>query len=190
MSLIFKTCDLSYFLGKVFFGNDSFQNMFVHQPTSNTLELKEDKGTEYVISWKSKGVYTSKLKPLYTAFLHSINLSGYRMGIKFDKDSSCGSKQLRKIKTKVVNAYIVYGLDTWLKIPLINFKFKKCFFGATNIVKNSAKEKWMYISHGIALMEQVHAIFVTALLGMLYFLVLIIVPHLILKIPRIIFSIT
>ena len=68
MSLIFKTYDLSYFLGKVFFGNDSFQNMFVHQPTFNTLELKEDKGTEYVISWKSKGVYTSKLKPLYTAF--------------------------------------------------------------------------------------------------------------------------
>ena len=145
MPLIFQTYDLSYFLG-----NDSFQNMFAHQQTLNTLELKEDNGTEYVISWKSKGVYTSKLKPLYTAFLHSINLSGYRMGIKFDKDSSCGSKQLRKIKTKVVNAYIVYDLDTWLKIPLINFKFKKCFFGVTNIVKNSAKEKWMYISHGIA----------------------------------------
>ena len=27
----------------------------------------------------------SKLKPLYTAFLHRIKLSGYKMGIKFGK---------------------------------------------------------------------------------------------------------
>ena len=31
-------------------------------------------------------LYTSKLKPLLTAFLNSMKLSGYRMGIKFDKD--------------------------------------------------------------------------------------------------------
>ena len=46
--------------------------MFVYQPT--------------LLGWKSKGVYNSKLKPLYTAFLYSINISGYRIGIKFDKD--------------------------------------------------------------------------------------------------------
>ena len=33
-----------------------------------------------------KRVYNSKLKPLYTAFLHSIKLSEYRIGLKFDKD--------------------------------------------------------------------------------------------------------
>ena len=38
------------------------------QPTLDTLELKKDKGTDYVITWKSKGVYNSKLKSLYTAF--------------------------------------------------------------------------------------------------------------------------
>ena len=48
------------------------------------LELKKDKGTAYVVN--SKGVYNSKLKPLYTSFLHGITLSGYRMGVKFDKD--------------------------------------------------------------------------------------------------------
>ena len=45
--------------------------MFVYQPTVNILELKEEKCTDYIIDWKSKGVYTSKLKPLDTAFLHS-----------------------------------------------------------------------------------------------------------------------
>ena len=33
------------------------------------------------------GVYSSKRKSLYTAFLDSINFSGYRIRIKFDKDS-------------------------------------------------------------------------------------------------------
>ena len=40
-----------------------------------------------VLSWKLRGVFNSKLKPLYTAFLHSINLSDYRIAIKFDKDN-------------------------------------------------------------------------------------------------------
>ena len=44
--------DLSDFLGRNFFGDDGFESMFVYQPAFNTLEL----GTEYVISWKSKGI--------------------------------------------------------------------------------------------------------------------------------------
>ena len=43
----------------------------------DTLELYQDKGTDYVVSWKSKGVFNSTLKPLYTTFLHSIKLSEY-----------------------------------------------------------------------------------------------------------------
>ena len=44
--------------------DDGSQNMFAYLPTLDTLK----KGTDYVLSWKSKGVYTSKLKSLYTAF--------------------------------------------------------------------------------------------------------------------------
>ena len=36
-----QTLDLSYFLGRYFFDDDNFQNMFVYQPISNTLELKK-----------------------------------------------------------------------------------------------------------------------------------------------------
>ena len=78
-----------FFLGRIYFAsNDGSQNTFVYQPTLDTLEFffKKDKGTHYVPSWKLNGVYNSKLKPLYTAFLHSIKLSGYKMGIKFDKN--------------------------------------------------------------------------------------------------------
>ena len=62
--------------------------MFVYQSTFKTLkELKElkDKGNYYVTDCKSKGVYSSKLIPLYTTFLHDIKLSGYKKGIKFNK---------------------------------------------------------------------------------------------------------
>ena len=36
-----QTYDLSYFLGRNSFGDNSFQNTFVYQPKFNTLELKK-----------------------------------------------------------------------------------------------------------------------------------------------------
>ena len=62
-----ETCDFNYFLGKIFFGDDSSQNMFVYQPTLSTPELETEKGTDN-IGWKSKGVYNSKLVTLHGAF--------------------------------------------------------------------------------------------------------------------------
>ena len=44
--------------------------------------------------------------------------------------------------TKVVNAYIIYELETWLENTLNDFKLRNCFFGAASIIKNSDKEKW------------------------------------------------
>ena len=78
------------------------------------LELK--KGTDYVPSWKSNGVCNSKLKPLNTAFLHSIKLSGYKMRIKLDRDPLAVEKS--NYLTKIVNVYIVYVLPAWQKLSL------------------------------------------------------------------------
>ena len=41
-----KTHDLSYLIDKRFFGDDDFQNIFVYQPTLDTLELKIDRSTD------------------------------------------------------------------------------------------------------------------------------------------------
>ena len=38
-------------------------HLFINQ--LDMLELKKDKVIDYVFSWKSKGVYNPKLKPLY-----------------------------------------------------------------------------------------------------------------------------
>ena len=76
-------------------------------------------------------IYSSKSKPLYTAFLNSIKISGFRMRMKFDQDYL----NVEQNSYKVVKVYIVYDLDNWLKVSLRNFTIKKCLFGATSIVK-------------------------------------------------------
>ena len=68
-----------------FASNDQSQNTFIYQPTIDKWELEKDTATVYVLSWKSKGVYNSKLNPLYTTFLNSIKLSDYKMGINLIK---------------------------------------------------------------------------------------------------------
>ena len=54
---------------------------------------------------------------------------------------------------KIVNVYIVYDLVAWPKILLKIFTLKNCQFGATNIVKNSDKGKWVYSGYGLAFDE-------------------------------------
>ena len=44
-----------------FKSNDGSQNTFVYQGTLDTVELEKDKDSDYVISWKLKGVYNCKL---------------------------------------------------------------------------------------------------------------------------------
>ena len=83
----------------------------------------------------------SKIEPLHTTFLHTIKLSGYRIGLKFDKDPL--EVEQNNYLIKIVNVYIVYGLDAWPRNPTKNFKFKTCLFGATSIVKNSDTEKYI-----------------------------------------------
>ena len=45
---------------------------------------------------------------------------------------------------------MVYDLDNCSKLRLRNFILKNCLFGATNIVKNSDKSKYVYSGYGIA----------------------------------------
>ena len=127
----------NFFLSTIYFtSNDGSQKMFVYHPTLNTSESKKYKGTDYFVGWKSKGVNVSELKPLYTACLHSIKISEYKMRIKFDKDPL--AVEQNTYATKIVNSYIAYDLDGWPRNHTNNFKFKNCLFGSTNIVK----KKW------------------------------------------------
>ena len=51
--------------------------------------------------------------------------------------------------TKILIVYIDYDLDACPRNRTNNFKFKNCLFGATNKVKNSDKEKYIFKGYGI-----------------------------------------
>ena len=70
------------------------------------------------------------------------------MNIKFNKDPL--TVEQNNYATKIVDEYIAYDLDNWPYNRIRNFSLKSCLFGATIIVKNSDKEKWLYIGYGIA----------------------------------------
>ena len=79
--------------------------------------------------------------------MHSIKLSGYKMGIEFDRDPLAVEQS--NYLTKIVNVYIVYDLDAWPRNPTNNFKFKNCLFDATSVVKCGDKEKYVFSGYGI-----------------------------------------
>ena len=113
------------------------------------LESKIEKGIEYTIGWKSKNSYISKLTALHGVFLPNIKYFGVKTGIQFN-NNPLATEQINYAR-KIVQVYIVYDLGNWIlpKNLLINFTLKDCLFWATDIVKNSDKQKYMYSGHGI-----------------------------------------
>ena len=53
------------------------------------------------------------------------------------------------IHKKVVNLYISYKLDTWLRDLHPDFTLGNCLFGAVKITKNVDPDKCRYIGYGI-----------------------------------------
>ena len=102
--------------------------------------LKEDTSTKYFIDCKSKGVYNSKLVPLYTVFflfvcfffLHNIKSFGHKIGIKFNKRVLVVEQNYKSIlvveqdncATKVVNGastcayYMVIVIKLVIKVSM------------------------------------------------------------------------
>ena len=105
-----------------FTSNDGSQNTFVYQSTLDASELRTGADNDCVISWKWKGIFNSKLKPLFTVFFSRMKLSGHRMRIKFDKDPL--AVEQNNYLAKIINVYIVYDLDTWPKDPTNNFNLR------------------------------------------------------------------
>ena len=64
---------------------------------------------------------------LYTAFLHNMKLSEYRLRKKIDKDPLAVEKS--SYLTKIVNVWTVFDLDAWPGNPTNNIKFEICLMG-------------------------------------------------------------
>ena len=60
-----KTFDSSYFIDKIHFEVDSTQNYLVFQPINRYFKVIAN--TDYVSSWKSKGLSAESIKPPNTS---------------------------------------------------------------------------------------------------------------------------
>ena len=79
--------------------------MFVYQAAFSTLTLKEDKGSEYVIAWKSKGLFKTELYPLHYASLPNLKHLGYKIGTQLN------TTPLVRDKNKYVTKFVKLTLS-------------------------------------------------------------------------------
>ena len=105
-----KTFDSSYFIGKSHFVENVTQNYLLFQPIIMYFKLNTITNTDYVSSWKSKGLSAESIKPL-TASNNSLTLElryyGTKTRVKFT-GSCLKQSKLSYTHGKVVNIYIVY----------------------------------------------------------------------------------
>ena len=129
-----KTFDSSYFIGKSHFEEDGTQNYLVFQPMYRYFKMITN--TDYISSWKSKGLSAESIKPPITCD-NSLTLAlcyyGTKTRVKFVW--SC-LKQPKNSYThgKVVNIYIVYKLgasSSHNNDPTL----KNCLIGAATLTK-------------------------------------------------------
>ena len=75
------------------------------------LVFKKDKVIEYVIAWKSKGLFKTELYPLHNVFLPNVKRFGYTIGIQFNKTALVIDKN--NYMSKLGKVYIFYHLNYW-----------------------------------------------------------------------------
>ena len=106
--------------------------------------------TDYISSWKSKGLCSESIKPPTTSdnsLTSALIYYGTKTRVKFT--GSC-LKQSKMSYThgKVVNIYMVYELgasSSHINDPTL----KNCLFGAVTLTKNADIGKYGYSGYGI-----------------------------------------
>ena len=136
-----KTFDSSYFIGKSHFEEDGTQNYLVFQPMYRYFKMITN--TDYVSSWKSKGLSAETIKPPTTSdnsLTLAVSYYGTKVIVKF-VGSCLKQPNISYTHGKVVNIYIVYELS-----PSSSHNNdptpKNCLFGAVTLSKNADVDKY------------------------------------------------
>ena len=143
-----KTFDSSYFIGKSHFEEDGTQNYLVFQPLKKYSKVINN--TDYVSSWKSKGLSAKSIKPPITSdnsLAPALSYCGTKTRVKFT-GSCLKQPKIPYTDRKVVNIYIVYELGASSSHHNDPTQ-KNCLFGADNLTKNTDIDKYRYSGYGI-----------------------------------------
>ena len=106
--------------------------------------------TNYISSWKSKGLSAESIKPPTTSDnTVTLELSNYDYNIKVELTESCLKQwKITYTHTKVINIYIVCELiasSSHTDDPTL----KNCLFSAVTLTKNADIHKYGYSGYGI-----------------------------------------
>ena len=143
-----KTFDSSYFIGKSHFEEVVTQNYSVFQPLNKYFKVIAI--TDYVLSWKSKGLSAETIKPPTTSdnnLTPAVSYYGIKERVKF-AGSCLKEPKISYTHGKVVKIYIVYELgssSSHNNDPTL----ENCLFGAVTFTKNADIDKYGYTGYGI-----------------------------------------
>ena len=143
-----KTFGSSYFIEKSHFEEDGTQNYLIFQPMYRYFKIVTN--TDYISSFKSKGLCAESIKPPTTSDngLNSVlNYYGTKTRVKFT--GSCWKQSKNSYNHgKVINIYIASELgasSSHINDPTL----KNCVFGAVTLTKNADIDKYGYSGYGI-----------------------------------------
>ena len=143
-----KTFDSSYFIGKSHFEEDGTKNYLVFQPMDKYFKMITN--TDYISSWKSKGLSAETIKPPATSdnsLTPALNYYGIKTRVKFT-GSCLKQSKISYTHGKVVNISIVYELgasSSHINDPTL----KNCLFGTVTLTKNVDIDQYIYSGYGI-----------------------------------------
>ena len=110
-----KTLDLSYFIGKSHFEEDGTQNYLVFQPLNKYFKVITN--TDYISSWKSKGLSAESIKPPTTSdnsLTPTLSYYGTKTRVKFT-GSCLKQPKISYTHGTIVKIYIVLN---WVPLAL------------------------------------------------------------------------
>ena len=143
-----KTFDSSYFIGESHFDEDGTQNYLVFQTINKYFKVITN--TDYVSSWKSKGLSAESIKPPTTSdnsLTPALSYYGTKTRVKFT-GSCLKQSKISYTHGKIVNIYIVYELgasSSHVNDPTL----RNCLFGAVTLTKNADIDKYGYSGYRI-----------------------------------------
>ena len=143
-----KTFGSSYFIGKSYFEEDGTQNYLVFQQI--IMYFKVITNTDFISSWKSKGLSAESIKPPTTSdhsLTPAVSYYGAKTRVKFT-GSCLKQPQISCIHGEVVNIYIVYEpgeSSSHNNDPTLT----NCLFGAATLTKNADIDKNEYSDYEI-----------------------------------------
>ena len=144
-----KTFDLTYFIAKSRSEEDGTQNYLVFQPIVRYFKVITN--TDYISSWKSKGLSAETIKPPTTSDNSLTPALSYYDDLKTRVKFTGSYLKLPKFTythSTIVNIYIVYELGASTSNnndPTL----KNCLFSAVTLTKTADIDKYKYSGYRI-----------------------------------------